>query len=104
MKIASFYTKDAYIQNKNQGLNSTIKIRKNIMRKRNIAFILFGVGAVNIVTLPILLFVYGPLYQQLGMPPYASTVGLMTSTITTVVAASALFIAGIIVFIKFRKT
>ena len=74
------------------------------MRKRNIAFILFAVGGVNLITLPIILLVYGPLYARLGIPSMARDISFMIITITSILAASALFLAGIIVFIKFRKT
>jgi len=73
------------------------------MRKRNIAFILFGVAAMNIITLPIILFAYRPLYERLGMPLYAMNIAFRSITITTLIIGSILFCAGIIVFFKFRK-
>lgn len=74
------------------------------MRKRNIAFILFAVAGVNIITLPILLFIYRPLFAELGLSSTFVNTVMMSITIAGLIPAIALIIAGIIVFIKFRKT
>ena len=74
------------------------------MRKRNIAFILFAVGGINLITIPITLIIYAPLYARLGMPSYAMDVAFMAISASGIIAASALFLDGLIVLIKFRKT
>ncbi|NHJ19685.1 MAG: hypothetical protein EAX91_01990 [Candidatus Lokiarchaeota archaeon] len=74
------------------------------MRKRNIAFILFAVAGVNLLTLPILILIYTPLFAQLGLPSTVVNRVMMTVAISGVIPAIALIIAGIIVLIKFRNT
>jgi len=73
------------------------------MRKRSIAFILFGLAAINLLILPIILAVFGLLYEQMGMPSYAINAGLMTITISGLIPAIILFCAGFVVFFIFRE-
>jgi hypothetical protein len=73
------------------------------MRKRNIAFILFAVAAMNVITLPIIPLLFNPLWARLGMPSNVINISFTISITAGLIAASILFVAGIIVFFKFRK-
>ena len=73
------------------------------MKKKNIAFILFGVAGMNMVTLPILLLIYGPIYERAGIPSNLKDMIFMAMIITTLTIGSIMIIAGIIVYFKFRR-
>ena len=73
------------------------------MKKKNIAFILFAVAGMNLVTLPILLFIYNIYYNRVGITSNLKNIVLGTITVTTLTVGFVMILAGIIVYIKFRK-
>lgn len=73
------------------------------MKKKNIAFILFGLAASNLIAIPITMIVFPRLWERLGMPDTASRIGIATSVGVGLTVAFALIVAGIIVYIKFRN-
>jgi hypothetical protein len=73
------------------------------MKKKNIAFILFGVAGLNMVTLPILLLIYGQIYERAGIPSNLTNIIFLTMTVITLTIGSIMILAGIIVYFKFRR-
>ena len=73
------------------------------MKKKNIAFILFGVAGINMLTLPIILLIYGPLYERVGIISNLKDIIFAAISITTLTIGSIIILAGVIVYIKFRK-
>lgn len=73
------------------------------MKKKNITFILFGVAAINLLSILVTLLVFPRLYENMGMPQTTARFGITTSVVVGVIAALGLFCAGIIVYIKFRN-
>ncbi|MFX0030450.1 MAG: hypothetical protein ACFE8B_14655 [Candidatus Hermodarchaeota archaeon] len=73
------------------------------MKKKNIAFILFGVAAINLLSIPISLMIFPTLYERMDMPSSAIRMGITSILTSSIIAITALFIAGLIVYIKFRN-
>jgi len=73
------------------------------MVKRFVAYILFGLAAMNTATLPLTLVGFRPLYTQLGMPPNVIKMAFMTITITTLTIGLIVFCVGLYILIKTRK-
>jgi len=73
------------------------------MKKKNIAFILFGIAGMNMLTLPIILLIYGPLYERVGITSNLKDIIFAAISITTLTIGSIFILAGVIIYIKFRK-
>lgn len=73
------------------------------MKKKNIAFILFAIAASNLLSIPISLMVFPPLWERMEMPLIARRISITISLVVGLIASIGLFIAGLIVYIKFRK-
>jgi hypothetical protein len=74
-----------------------------MMKRKKIAYILFGVAGINLATVPIVLVLMNLYYQTLDLPQNYKNIVLMTFTIMGPAVAIAFLIAGIIVYFKFRK-
>jgi hypothetical protein len=74
-----------------------------MMEKKKIAYILFGVAGINLVTVPIVLVLMNLYYQTLDLPQNYKNIVLTTFTIMGPAVAVVFLIAGIIVYFKFRK-
>jgi hypothetical protein len=74
-----------------------------MMKKKKIAYILFAVAGINLVMLPVVLFMLNLYYQTLELPPNYKNIVLMTFIIVNPVVAFVIIIVGIIVYFKFRK-
>jgi hypothetical protein len=73
------------------------------MKKKNIAFILFGLAGSNVIVAFLTFLIFSPLYERIGMPPSASRIALTSSFVIGVIAGITLLCSGLIVYIKFRK-
>ena len=73
------------------------------MKKKNIAFILWGLAASNLISIPITLMVLPPLWERIEMPLTARRISITISLVVGLIASIGLFIAGLIVYMKFRK-
>jgi uncharacterized membrane protein len=71
--------------------------------KRFIAYILFGVAAVNIITASFTTLIFLPLYERLGIPLTATRMALISTDIISIVIGIVLIIIGIVILIKSRK-
>lgn len=73
------------------------------MKKKNIGFILFGVAGINLISLPIFLFVYGQLFERGAIPATLRNILFLAMTISSLTAAFVMILVGIIVYFKFRR-
>jgi len=73
------------------------------MVKRFVAYILFAVAAINILTIPIVIIEFRPLYELTSAPPNAIKMAEMSVAISTLTIGLIIFFVGIIVLIKSRK-
>ncbi|MFX0136327.1 MAG: hypothetical protein ACFFDN_21985 [Candidatus Hodarchaeota archaeon] len=73
------------------------------MRKRNIGFILFAVAGVDVILAIISLTILAPFYRMTGVPENQARITISILFISNIIVAIALFCAGVIVLIKFRK-
>ncbi|MGB5912562.1 MAG: hypothetical protein WBH31_15325 [Promethearchaeia archaeon] len=74
------------------------------MVKRFVAYILFAVAAINILTIPIIIIGFRPLYERYtSAPPNVIDMVEMVVAISTLTIALIIFCVGIIVLIKSRK-
>ncbi|MFX0077352.1 MAG: hypothetical protein ACFE96_18065 [Candidatus Hermodarchaeota archaeon] len=74
-----------------------------MMKKKKIAYILFGVAGIDLVMTPIVLVLMNLYFQTLDLPQNYKNIVLSTFTIITPVVAAIFIIAGIIIYFKFRK-
>jgi len=73
------------------------------MVKRFVAYILFAVAAINILTIPIIIIGFRPLYELTSAPPNVIDMAEMIVAISTLTIGLIIFCVGIIVLIKSRK-
>jgi hypothetical protein len=73
------------------------------MKKKNIAFILWGVAASNFISIPVTLVLMPRLYERMGMPTTAARIGITTLVVVGLIVIIGLFCAGLIVYLKFRN-
>ncbi len=73
------------------------------MVKRFVAYILFGIAALNILTIPIVMISFKPLFELSSAPPNVIKVAQMSVAITTLIIGLIIFCVGIIILIKSEK-
>lgn len=73
------------------------------MAKRFVAYILFGLVAINTLTLPLILVGFRPLYERIGMPPNVRKIAYISIIISTLTIGLIIFCVGLYILIKSRK-
>lgn len=73
------------------------------MAKRFVAYILFGLAAINALTLPIIIIAFRPLYELSTAPPNVIFMANMSVIIITLVICLIVFCVGLYILIKSRK-
>lgn len=73
------------------------------MKKKNIAFIMFGLAASNILTIPIFFPIFQQLWIRLEMPYTAMRISLAAIVVAGIIAGIFFICLGIIIYLKFRK-
>ncbi|MHA2281846.1 MAG: hypothetical protein ACXAC5_13465 [Promethearchaeota archaeon] len=76
------------------------------MKKKNIAFILFAVAGVNLLTLlflPLIFTSLFELYETIGISSTLPTLLPIMIALTSIIPIVVLVVVGIIIYIKFRN-
>lgn len=73
------------------------------MAKRFVAYILFGLVAINTFTLPLILVGFRPLYERIGMPPNVRKIAYISIIISTLTIGLIVFCVGLYILIKSRN-
>ena len=73
------------------------------MVKRFVAYILFGLAAMDTVALPLTILGFRPLYELPGVPPNFIRMAFMFVIISVLVIDLILICVGIIILIKSKK-
>ena len=73
------------------------------MAKRFVAYILFGLVAMNTLTLPLILVGFRPLWESIGMPPNVVKIASVSVIVSTLTIGLIVFCVGLYILIKSRK-
>ena len=73
------------------------------MAKKFVAYILFGLVAMNTLTLPLILVGFRPLWESIGMPPNVIKIASVSVIVLTLTIGLIVFCVGLYILIKSRK-